>query len=66
MLNTSKKTINHKIIDKEMDLYEIKFLMVTSNSISMLPAPFLGKIGTALASMRYLSHSFAMVQKPSD
>ena len=33
MLNMSKKTINHKIIEKEMDLYEIKFLMVTSDSI---------------------------------
>jgi hypothetical protein len=66
MLNMSKITINHKIIGKEMDLYEIKFLMVTSNSISMLPTHFLGKIETTLASMRYLSHSFVKAQQSSD
>ena len=40
MLNMSKKTINRKIIDKEMGSYEIKFLMVAPNSISMLPSLF--------------------------
>jgi len=66
MLNMSKKTINHKIIEKEMDLYETAFLLFTSNGISMLPTPFLGKIETILASMRYLSHSFAKAQQSSD
>ena len=49
-----------------MDLYETAFLLFTSNGISMLPTPFLGKIETILASMRYLSHSFAKAQQSSD
>lgn len=66
MINMSKKTINHKITDKEMDLYEMKFLMVAPSSISMLPSPFLGKIETTLVSMRYLSHTFVKTQQSSD
>ena len=66
MLNMSQKTINHNIIDRKMDLYEIKFLMVTSNSKSMLPTPFLVTLETTLASKRYLSHSFVKAQQSSD
>ena len=65
MPNISNKTTNNKIIGKEMDLNVVKFLLVTSNSISMPPTPFLGKTKTTLIDRRYLLHSFAIEQQSS-